>query len=82
MRFMMCFFPFIGMAVGLLVVGWAWLCGALGFGVLLPDFPPLFNIWNTVILSLIVTLVLSIPFFTVLVQRMMNIPLRPVARKK
>ena len=35
MRFMMCFFPFIGMAVGLLVVGWAWLCGALGFGVLL-----------------------------------------------
>ena len=35
MRFMMCFFPFIGMAVGLLIAGWAWLCGVLGFGVLL-----------------------------------------------
>ena len=59
----------------------SYLLNILGFGVLLPDFPPLFNIWNTVILSLVVTLVLSIPFFTVLVQRMMNIPLRPVARK-
>ena len=35
MRFMMCFFPFIGMVTGLLLVGWAWLCGTLGFGVIL-----------------------------------------------
>ena len=35
MRYMMCFFPFIGMVIGLLVVGWAWLCGVLGFGTIL-----------------------------------------------
>ncbi len=35
MRFMMCFFPFIGIVVGLLVVGWSWLCDTLGFGAVL-----------------------------------------------
>lgn len=32
MRYMMAFFPFVGVIVGLLVMGWAWLSGALGFG--------------------------------------------------
>ena len=35
MRFMMCFFPFIGIVVGLFVVGWSWLCDTLGFGAVL-----------------------------------------------
>ena len=35
MRYMMCFFPFIGMVIGLLLVCWAWLCGVLGFGTIL-----------------------------------------------
>lgn len=59
----------------------SYILNILGFGPLLPDMPPLFGIWNTLIFSLIVTLVLSVPFFTVLVQRVMNIPMRPVARK-
>ena len=32
MRYMMACFPLIGVVVGLLVAGWVWLCGALGFG--------------------------------------------------
>ena len=35
MRYMMCFFPIIGMVIGLLLAGWAWLCAALGFGAIL-----------------------------------------------
>jgi adenosylcobinamide-GDP ribazoletransferase len=32
MRYCMCFFPLIGLVIGLCLWVWAWLCGALGFG--------------------------------------------------
>ena len=32
MRFMMCWFPAIGLVIGLLLALWAWLAGTLGFG--------------------------------------------------
>ena len=35
MRAMMCFFPFVGVAIGALLVLWALLCGWLGFGAVL-----------------------------------------------
>ena len=57
------------------------LLNLMGFGLVLPHIPPFFSIWNTVILALVVTLVLSIPLFTMLVSRIMNVPLRPVVRR-
>ena len=35
MRYCMCFFPLVGLVIGLCVWAWAWLCGVLGFGALL-----------------------------------------------
>ena len=35
MRYMMAFFPFVGVIVGLLLAGWVWLCSAMGFGSIL-----------------------------------------------
>ena len=35
MRYMMCFFPLVGVVIGLLLAGWVWLSGALGFGAIL-----------------------------------------------
>jgi adenosylcobinamide-GDP ribazoletransferase len=35
MRYMMCFFPFIGICIGLLAWLWCWLAGVLGFGKIL-----------------------------------------------
>ena len=35
MRYMMCFFPLVGVVIGLLLVGWVWLSNALGFGPIL-----------------------------------------------
>ena len=35
MRYMMCFFPLVGMLIGLLLAFWTWLCGAAGFGAFL-----------------------------------------------
>lgn len=32
MRYMMCFFPLIGVVVGLLLAAWVWLCEVIGFG--------------------------------------------------
>ncbi len=57
------------------------LLNLLGFGSVLVYMPPFFGIWNTVILALVVTVVLSIPVFTMLLSRIMNVPLRPVVRR-
>ena len=35
MRYMMCFFPVVGVAVGLLLALWVWICDAVGFGAVL-----------------------------------------------
>ena len=35
MRYMMCFFPLVGVVIGFLLALWVWLCGAAGFGVFL-----------------------------------------------
>ena len=35
MRFMMCFFPFVGLLVGAIVAAWLWLSQAIGFGAVL-----------------------------------------------
>ena len=32
MRYVMCFFPLIGLAIGLLLCGWVWLAGRLQIG--------------------------------------------------
>lgn len=32
MRYMMCFFPLVGLAIGIVLGLWTWLAGALGFG--------------------------------------------------
>ncbi len=32
MRYMLCAFPLVGAVVGLLLWGWVWICGVLGFG--------------------------------------------------
>ena len=32
MRFMICFFPFVGVAIGLLLAAWTWVSQTLGFG--------------------------------------------------
>ena len=32
MRYMMCFFPVIGLAIGIVLALWAWIAGTLGFG--------------------------------------------------
>ena len=32
MRWMMCFFPLIGVAIALVLAAWFWICGAAGFG--------------------------------------------------
>ena len=35
MRFMMCFFPVVGVIVGLVLALWWWICDALSFGTVL-----------------------------------------------
>ena len=35
MKYLMCCFPFVGLAIALALAAWAWLAGALGFGALL-----------------------------------------------
>ena len=47
MRYMMCFFPVIGVAIGLVLAAWAWLAATLGFG------PVLFGVGVTLIPVLI-----------------------------
>jgi len=48
----------------------------------LVKLPPFFGIWNVLWFALLIVLVLSIPVFTMLISRIMNVPLRPVTRKK
>ena len=35
MQYMLCAFPFVGMVIGLIFVGWMWLCNVLTIGTIL-----------------------------------------------